>query len=119
MDTQDMQMDELRGNAKDYQRKLEELFRAADADGNGSLSAEEFVEAMSLPSVQHYLQAKDLKIYKLYIGVTTGGHNNITCFKLSAAILHIISRLGSHFEHFLLFFACGRHRWFRVQGPRS
>lgn len=43
----DMQMDELRGNARDYQRKLEELFLAADADGNGTLSATEFVEAMS------------------------------------------------------------------------
>ena len=50
-------MDELRGNARDYQRKLEELFRAADTDENGTLSATEFVEAMSLPSVQHYLQA--------------------------------------------------------------
>ena len=58
----DMQMDELRGKSKDYQRKLEELFRAADTDDNGTLSATEFVEAMSLPSVQHYMQVLEVKI---------------------------------------------------------
>lgn len=42
--------------------KLEELFRAADTDDNGTLSATEFVEAMSLPSVQHYMQVLEVKI---------------------------------------------------------
>ena len=49
--------------AKDSPKgKLEELFRAADTDDNGTLSATEFVEAMSLPSVQHYMQVLEVKI---------------------------------------------------------
>ena len=34
----------------------QELFRLVDNDGDGSLSAEEFVQAMALPSVQQYLK---------------------------------------------------------------
>jgi Ca2+-binding EF-hand superfamily protein len=35
--------------------RLKELFRLVDNAGDGSLSAEEFVQAMELPSVQQYL----------------------------------------------------------------
>lgn len=38
------------------QISTQELFRAADDDGDGHLSPEEFVEALSLPSVQGELQ---------------------------------------------------------------
>ena len=34
----------------------QELFRLVDNDGDGSLSPEEFVQAMELPSVQQYLK---------------------------------------------------------------
>ena len=37
-------------------------FRAADDDGDGNLSHEEFVEAMSLPSVQGFLTSLDVSI---------------------------------------------------------
>ena len=46
----------------DAQNKLEELFCAADDDGDGNLSKEEFVEAMSLPSVQGFLTSLDVSI---------------------------------------------------------
>ena len=48
--------------AREYQRKLEELFRAADTDGDDSLSAEEFTRAMSLPSVQRYMQVLEVSL---------------------------------------------------------
>lgn len=34
---------------------VEELFRLVDDDSDGHLTAEEFVEAMALPSVEQYL----------------------------------------------------------------
>ena len=34
---------------------MEELFRLVDDDSDGHLTAEEFVEAMALPSVEQYL----------------------------------------------------------------
>ena len=58
----DMQMEENRKTARDYQNKLEDLFRAVDEDGNDWLSPEEFVQALSLPSVQRYLAILDLKV---------------------------------------------------------
>ncbi|CAE7023046.1 Cacna1g [Symbiodinium natans] len=58
----DMQLEENRRTAKNYQQKLEDLFRAVDDDGNGWLSPDEFVQALSLPSVQRYLVFLDLKV---------------------------------------------------------
>ncbi|CAE7896910.1 Sodium channel protein type 10 subunit alpha [Symbiodinium microadriaticum] len=58
----DMQIEENRRTAKNYQEKLEDLFRAVDEDGNDWLSAEEFIRALSLPSVQRYLAILDLKV---------------------------------------------------------
>ena len=58
----DMVMEDNRRLARDAQTKLEELFRAADDDGDGNLSPEEFVEAMSLPSVQVFLTSLDVSI---------------------------------------------------------
>ena len=57
-----MQLEENRRTAKNYQQKLEDLFRAVDDDGNGWLSPDEFVQALSLPSVQRYLVFLDLKV---------------------------------------------------------
>ena len=48
----DMLLENSRRLAKDYQDKLEELFRAADNDGDGSLTPDEFVDALSIPGVQ-------------------------------------------------------------------
>ncbi|CAE7449218.1 Scn10a [Symbiodinium sp. CCMP2592] len=58
----DIQIEENRRTAKNYQEKLEDLFRAVDEDGNDWLSAEEFIRALSLPSVQRYLAILDLKV---------------------------------------------------------
>ena len=58
----DMQIEENRRTAKNYQEKLEDLFRAVDEDGNDWLSAGEFIRALSLPSVQRYLAILDLKV---------------------------------------------------------
>ena len=48
----DMLLENSRRLAKDYQDKLEELFQAADNDGDGSLTPDEFVDALSIPGVQ-------------------------------------------------------------------
>mmetsp|Transcript_5358 Transcript_5358/g.12696 ORF Transcript_5358/g.12696 Transcript_5358/m.12696 type:complete len:553 (-) Transcript_5358:94-1752(-) len=58
----DMVMEDARRTAQDYHYKLQELFRLADDDGDGNLSRDEFVETMSLPSVQHYLRTLDMSI---------------------------------------------------------
>ncbi|CAE7402736.1 Scn11a [Symbiodinium pilosum] len=58
----DMQIEESRKTARDYQKKLEDLFRAVDEDGNDWLSPEEFVQALSLPGVQRYLAILELKV---------------------------------------------------------
>eukprot|EP00435_Cladocopium_sp_Y103_P037937 s78_g10.t1 len=55
----EMVIEESRRMAVEYQERLEELFRLVDNDGDGSLSAEEFVQAMELPSVQQYLKFLD------------------------------------------------------------
>ena len=55
-------IEETRRYALEYQKKLEELFRFVDEDGNGQLSPEEFVEAMSLPSVQQYMKFLDVSV---------------------------------------------------------
>eukprot|EP00438_Fugacium_kawagutii_P024570 Skav223350 [mRNA] locus=scaffold200:446151:454511:+ [translate_table: standard] len=54
----EMVIEESRRMAVEYQERLEapELFRLVDNDGDGSLSPEEFVQAMELPSVQQYLK---------------------------------------------------------------
>jgi len=58
----DMVMEDARRTAQAYHYKLQELFHLADDDGDGNLSREEFVETMSLPSVQHYLRTLDMSI---------------------------------------------------------
>ncbi|CAJ1439223.1 unnamed protein product, partial [Effrenium voratum] len=58
----EMVMDETRRLAVEYQEKLEELFCLVDDDGDGHLSAEEFLAAMSLPSVEQYLRFLDVSI---------------------------------------------------------
>ena len=55
-------IEETRRFALEYQKKLEELFRFVDEDGNGHLSPDEFVEAMSLPSVQQYMKFLDVSV---------------------------------------------------------
>jgi len=58
----EMVIEESRRMAVEYQERLEELFRLVDNDGDGSLSAEEFVQAMELPSVQHYLKFLEVTV---------------------------------------------------------
>lgn len=58
----DMVMEDNRRMARDAQNKLEELFRAADDDGDGNLTKDEFAAAMSLPSVQGFLTSLDVSV---------------------------------------------------------
>mmetsp|Transcript_61573 Transcript_61573/g.144297 ORF Transcript_61573/g.144297 Transcript_61573/m.144297 type:complete len:550 (-) Transcript_61573:84-1733(-) len=58
----DMVMEDARREANNYQKKLEELFHLADDDGDGNLSRDEFVETMSLASVQHYLRTLNVSV---------------------------------------------------------
>ncbi|CAE6916345.1 Scn11a [Symbiodinium sp. CCMP2456] len=58
----DMVMEDNRRMARDAQNKLEELFRAADDDGDGHLTKDEFAAAMSLPSVQGFLTSLDVSV---------------------------------------------------------
>jgi len=58
----DMAMENSRRQAGETHRKLEDLFMVADEDGDGHLSPEEFVAAMSLPSVQRFLNSLDVSI---------------------------------------------------------
>lgn len=58
----EMVIEESRRMAVEYQERLEELFRLVDNDGDGSLSAEEFVQAMELPSVQQYLKFLEVTV---------------------------------------------------------
>ncbi|CAK9024321.1 Sodium channel protein type 11 subunit alpha (NaN) (Sensory neuron sodium channel 2) (Sodium channel protein type XI subunit alpha) (Voltage-gated sodium channel subunit alpha Nav1.9) [Durusdinium trenchii] len=55
-------IEDSRRTAVQYQKKLEELFRLVDDDGDGNLTPEEFVEAMSLPSVDLYLRYLEITI---------------------------------------------------------
>eukprot|EP00434_Breviolum_minutum_P006598 symbB.v1.2.005825.t1/scaffold343.1/size224757/2 len=58
----EMVIEESRRMAVEYQERLEELFRLVDNDGDGSLSPEEFVQAMELPSVQQYLKFLEVTV---------------------------------------------------------
>lgn len=58
----EMVIEESRRMAVEYQERLEELFRLVDNDGDGSLSAAEFVQAMELPSVQQYLKFLEVTV---------------------------------------------------------
>jgi len=58
----EMVIEESRRMAIEYQERLEELFRLVDNDGDGSLSPEEFVQAMELPSVQQYLKFLEVTV---------------------------------------------------------
>jgi len=55
-------IEETRRTAIKYQEKLVELFNYFDDDADGHLSPEEFIEAMSLPSVQQYLRFLDVGV---------------------------------------------------------
>jgi len=58
----EMVIEESRRMALEYQARLEELFHLVDYDGDGHLSAEEFVQAMELPSVQQYLKFLEVTV---------------------------------------------------------
>jgi len=58
----ELAIEETRRNALEYQEKLEELFQIVDDDGDGHLTPEEFIEAMSLPSVQQYMKFLDVSV---------------------------------------------------------
>ncbi|CAJ1396048.1 unnamed protein product [Effrenium voratum] len=77
--------------AKSFQRKLEELFRAADEDGNGALSADEFLEAMNLPSVQQYLNYLDIRVQDIgpLFDILDDGDGLITIAEFSKGLMQI------------------------------
>ncbi|CAJ1362551.1 unnamed protein product [Effrenium voratum] len=87
----DMQIDEQRAMARDYRNKLEELFKAADTDGSDSLSASEFVTALSLPSVQRYLQVLEVKIQDCepLFDILDDGDGRITIHEFCKGIMKI------------------------------
>ncbi|CAK9045813.1 unnamed protein product [Durusdinium trenchii] len=58
----DMVMEDNRRSAVEANMKLQELFHAADDDGDGHLSPDEFVQALTLPSVQGFLQSMEVNI---------------------------------------------------------
>ena len=55
-------IEETRRTAIKYQEKLVDLFKFFDDDGDGHLTPDEFIEAMSLPSVQQYLRFLDVSV---------------------------------------------------------
>lgn len=58
----EMVIEDSRRFALQYQKKLEELFRLVDDDSDGHLTAEEFVQAMKLPSVEQYLAYLEITV---------------------------------------------------------
>jgi len=58
----EMMIQDSRTAQKRYQRRLEELFRLADDDGDGHLTLDEFRAACSLPSVEEYLSYMDVTL---------------------------------------------------------
>lgn len=58
----EMVIEDSRRFAYQYQKKLEELFRLVDDDSDGHLTAEEFVHAMKLPSVEQYLEYLEITV---------------------------------------------------------
>lgn len=58
----DILIESQRHDANKLRRRLETLFEALDEDGDGMLSPEEFESAMSLTSVQQYMQALDVRM---------------------------------------------------------
>ncbi len=58
----DILIESQRHDANKLRHRLETLFEALDEDGDGMLSPEEFESAMSLTSVQQYMQALDVRM---------------------------------------------------------
>ena len=86
--------------AREYQRKLEELFRAADTDGDDSLSAEEFTRAMSLPSVQRYMQVLEVKIQdcRPLFEILDDGDGQITISEFCKGLMQLKGRAGDFID---------------------
>lgn len=55
-------LDEKKRGAEEYRTKLEDFFCAADTDGNGTISEEEFQKALSNATIKTYLSLLDLNV---------------------------------------------------------
>jgi len=58
----EMVMEESRSGSLQYQRRLEQLFRLVDDDGDGHLTLDEFRAAVNMPSVSQYLSYLDVTV---------------------------------------------------------
>ncbi|CAK9045815.1 unnamed protein product [Durusdinium trenchii] len=76
----DIAMESQSHEAAKLNQKLEALFRAMDEDEGGALSREELVSAMSLPSVQRYMQILEVRTadYEDLFDILDDGDGRIT-----------------------------------------
>ena len=78
-----------------YKEKLREVFLAADKDGDGNLTPEEFFATLGLPKVRSYLSLLEVNIKDcdpLFEILDDGGDGVITIEEFCKGILHLKGR---------------------------
>eukprot|EP00931_Biecheleriopsis_adriatica_P075427 TRINITY_DN49292_c0_g1_i1.p1 TRINITY_DN49292_c0_g1~~TRINITY_DN49292_c0_g1_i1.p1 ORF type:complete len:588 (-),score=116.96 TRINITY_DN49292_c0_g1_i1:39-1772(-) len=87
----ELALDERRRAAENYKMKLEELFGAADLDGDGCITQEEFNTALGNKQIQHYLSVLEIQVQDVdpLFALLDDGDQNVTIEEFVNGITHI------------------------------
>eukprot|EP00931_Biecheleriopsis_adriatica_P119804 TRINITY_DN94999_c0_g1_i1.p1 TRINITY_DN94999_c0_g1~~TRINITY_DN94999_c0_g1_i1.p1 ORF type:complete len:573 (+),score=124.25 TRINITY_DN94999_c0_g1_i1:35-1753(+) len=87
----ELAMEEKRSAAARYKAKLEELFSAADLNGDGAICSAEFHEALSNPQMRQYLNVLELQVRDVspLFDLLDDGDDKVTIEEFVEGISHL------------------------------